>query len=162
MMTQQQNRCRARLQAHPPAAGGKPLPSLLQHHSFLGTDQPAIQFAKPALQSYGLEEVAQPPPWFGQPLPWTLQHHSFLGTDQPAIQFAKPSAQLYGSAGGAIGCGTGMMMGCGGGAVGGQPRWWTWQHHAFLSAAQVSSASTAQLKGSTGPLGAGGLVGGGV
>merc|ERR1719433_990779 len=53
------------------------------------------------------------------------------------------------------------MMGCGGGAVGGQPRWWTRQHHSFLSAAQVFSGSTAQLKGSTGPLGAGGLVGGG-
>jgi len=55
-----------------------------------------------------------------------------------------------------------MMMGCGGGAVGGQPTWWMRQHHSFLSAAQVFSGSTAQLKGSTGPLGAGGLVGGGV
>merc|ERR1711876_114237 len=98
-MTQQQNRCRARLQAHPPAAGGQPLPSLLQHQAFLATDQPAIQFAKPALQSYGLEAVTNPPPWLGQPLPWTLQHHSFFGTDHPACQFAKPSAQLYGSAG---------------------------------------------------------------
>merc|ERR1719270_2278966 len=53
------------------------------------------------------------------------------------------------------------MMGCGGGAVGGQPTWWMRQHHSFLSAAQVFSGSTAQLKGSTGPLGAGGLVGGG-
>merc|ERR1719336_1788432 len=35
-------------------------------------------------------------------------------------------------------------MGCGGGAVGGQPRWWTRQHHTFLSAAQVSSGSTAR------------------
>merc|ERR1740122_896220 len=35
------------------------------------------------------------------------------------------------------------------------------QHHSFLAAAQVFSGSTAQLKGSTGPLGAGGLVGGG-
>merc|ERR1712012_1365539 len=140
MMTQQQNRCRARLQAHPPAAGGQPLPSLLQHQAFLATDQPAIQLAKPALQSYGLDDVTQPPPWFGQPLPWTLQHHSFFGTDQPACQFAKPSAQLYGSAG----------------ATG----WWFRQHHAFLSAAHVFSGSTAQLKGSTGPLGAGGLVGG--
>merc|ERR1719458_387396 len=61
-----------------------------------------------------------------------------------------------------MGCGAGMMMGCGGGAVGGQPRRWTRQHHSFLSAAQVFSGSTAQLKGSTGPLGAGGLVGGGV
>merc|ERR1719336_35118 len=52
-------------------------------------------------------------------------------------------------------------MGCGGGAVGGQPTWWMRQHHSFLSAAQVFSGSTAQLKGSTGPLGAGGLVGGG-
>merc|ERR1719221_1381225 len=59
-----------------------------------------------------------------------------------------------------MGCGAGMKMGCGGGAVGGQPRWWFRQHHAFLSAAQVFSGSTAQLKGSTGPLGAGGLVGG--
>jgi len=57
-----------------------------------------------------------------------------------------------------MGCGAGMMMA--GGAVGGQPRWWIRQHQAFLSAAQVFSASTAQLKGSTGPLGAGGLVGG--
>jgi len=57
-----------------------------------------------------------------------------------------------------------MKMGCGGGAVGGQPTWWMRQHHSFLSAAQVFSGSTAQLKGSTGPLGlgAGGLVGGGV
>merc|ERR1711920_898007 len=44
-------------------------------------------------------------------LPWTPQHHSFFATDHPACQFAKPSAQLYGSAAGAIGCGTGMMMG---------------------------------------------------
>jgi len=63
-------------------------------------------------------------------------------------------------AGMTMGCGAGIMMGCGGGAVGGQPRWWFRQHHAFLSAAQVFSGSTAQLKGSTGPLGAGGLVGG--
>merc|ERR1711992_424538 len=118
MMTQQQNRCRARLQAHPPAAGGQPLPSLLQHQAFLATDQPAIQFAKPALQSYGLEEVTQPPPWFGQPLPWTLQHHSFLGTDQPAIQFAKPSAQLKGSAG-PLGAGGLVGGGVGGGMGGG-------------------------------------------
>ena len=61
----------------------------------------------------------------------------------------------------AMGCGAGMMMGCGGGAVGGQRRWWIRQHHSFLSAAQVFSGSTAQLKGSSvGLLGAGGLVGG--
>jgi len=111
------------LYAHPPAAGGQPLPSLLQHQAFLATDQPAIQLAKPALQSYGLDDVTQPPPWFGQPLPWTLQHHSFFATDQPACQFAKPSAQLYGSAGGAMGIGAGGMMGCCGGAVEGQPTW---------------------------------------
>jgi len=50
-----------------------------------------------------------------------------------------------------------MMMG---GAVEGQPRWWIRQHHSFLSVAQVFSASTAQLKGSVGPWGAGGLVDG--
>merc|ERR1712154_739752 len=88
-------------QAHPPAAGGQPLPLLAQHHAFFGTDQPAIQFAKPASQSYGSEEVTHPPPWFAQPFPRTLQHHSFFATDHPACQFAKPSAQLYGSAGAA-------------------------------------------------------------
>jgi len=56
-----------------------------------------------------------------------------------------------------------------GGAVGGHPRWWTLQQHCFLSAAQESSASTAQLNGSTGPEGTGrvsgnvrGGVGGGI
>jgi len=122
------------------------LPSLLQHQAFLATDQPAIQFAKPASQSYGLEDVTQPPPWFGHPLPWTLQHHSFFPTDQPACQFAKPSAQLYGSAGGVGGCGC-------------PQRWWMRQHQSFLSAAQVFHSSTAQLKGSTGPIGTGLLVG---
>merc|ERR1712241_712126 len=61
------------------------------------------------------------------------------------------------------------MMGLGGGAVGGHPRWWTLQHQAFLSALHVFSLSTAQLNGSTGPEGTGcvggsvcGGVGGGV
>merc|ERR1719394_2005843 len=62
-----------------------------------------------------------------------------------------------------IGC-TGGRIGRSGGAVGGHPRWWTLQHHSFLSAAHVFSASTAQLNGSTGPEGtgrvAGGVVGG--
>merc|ERR1712050_267722 len=44
-------------------------------------------------------------------------------------------------------------MGCG------HPRWWTLQHQSFLSAFHVFSGSTAQLKGSTGPDGAGGAVG---
>merc|ERR1719189_270679 len=60
------------VQAHPPAAGGHPLPLFEQHQAFLATDQPAIQLANPALQSYGSAmgaEGAQPPPWFGQPLP---------------------------------------------------------------------------------------------
>merc|ERR1719264_1856923 len=51
-------------QAQPPAAVGQPFPALWQHHSFLGIDHPAIQFAKPALQSYGAEVVptgAHPP-----------------------------------------------------------------------------------------------------
>jgi len=51
-------------QAHPPAAGGQPFPALWQHHAFLATDHPAIQFANPALQSYGAEVVptgAHPP-----------------------------------------------------------------------------------------------------
>merc|ERR1712165_563083 len=108
--------------AHPPAAGGQPLPLLAQHHAFFATLQPAIQFAKPSSQSYGSEDVMHPPPWLGQPLPWTLQHHSFFATDQPACQFANPSSQLYGSAG--LGDKVAMgMMGRGGGAVGGQPRW---------------------------------------
>merc|ERR1719464_1826622 len=177
-------------QAHPPAAAGQPFPAFWQHHAFLATDHPAIQFANPALQSYGAEVVptgAHPPACCpGQPFPCTLQHHSFFGTLHPACQFANPSAQLYGSAGaggivgitgGKIGC-TGGKTGCtggrggngrGGGAVGGHPRWWTLQHHAFLSAAHVFSASTAQLNGSTGPTGTGcvggnvcGGVGGGV
>jgi len=49
-------------QAHPPAAGGQPLPALLQHQAFFGTDQPATQLANPALQSNGGEVVMQPPP----------------------------------------------------------------------------------------------------
>merc|ERR1719394_356511 len=89
----------AEAQAHPPAAGGQPLPLFAQHQAFLGTDQPAIQLANPASQSYGSEEVTHPPPWFGQPFPCTLQHHSFLATDQPACQFENPSLQLNGSAG---------------------------------------------------------------
>merc|ERR1719499_2462330 len=80
--------------AHPPAAGGQPLPLLAQHQAFLATLQPAIQFANPASQSYGSEDVTHPPPWLGQPLPCILQHHSFFATLQPACQFAKPSAQL--------------------------------------------------------------------
>merc|ERR1712084_82493 len=58
----------AKSQAHPPAAGGQPLPLFEQHQAFLATDQPAIQFAKPASQSYGSAmgaigaTVAQPPP----------------------------------------------------------------------------------------------------
>merc|ERR1740121_2453293 len=44
----------------------------------------------------------------------------------------------------------GGWMGCG------QPRWWIRQHHSLLSAAQVSSGSTAQL------CPGGGGVGGGV
>merc|ERR1719350_441537 len=51
-------------QAHPPAAGGHPFPAFWQHHAFLATDHPAIQFANPALQSYGAEVVptgAHPP-----------------------------------------------------------------------------------------------------
>merc|ERR1719150_499081 len=122
-------------QAHPPAAGGQPLPCSLQHHAFFATLQPAIQFANPALQSKGGDVVAQPPPVPGQPLPCTLQHHAFLPTDQPACQFAYPSAQLYGSAGGGAAVGTtggtyGGTYGGGvrGGAVGGQPLWCTRQH----------------------------------
>merc|ERR1712050_297018 len=88
------HKSKKKAQAHPPAAGGQPLPLFEQHHAFLATDQPAIQLAKPASQSYGSEEVTQPPPWFGQPLPCTLQHHSFLATRQPACQFANPSWQL--------------------------------------------------------------------
>jgi len=38
-------------QEHPPAAGGQPFPLFAQHQLFLATDHPAIQFAKPALQS---------------------------------------------------------------------------------------------------------------
>jgi hypothetical protein len=38
-------------QAHPPAAGGHPLPPCWQHHAFFSTDHPAIQFANPASQS---------------------------------------------------------------------------------------------------------------
>jgi len=54
-----------------------------------------------------------------------------------------------------------------GGATVGQPMWWTRQHHAFLSAPHLSTASMAQLKGSpiTGGLvtiGVGGGVGRGV
>jgi len=58
-----------------------------------------------------------------------------------------------------------------GGAVGGHPLWCILQHHAFLSAAHMLSASTAQLNGSpigTGRVGRGlggkvtGGVGGGV
>merc|ERR1712165_182409 len=84
--------------AHPPAAGGQPLPALVQHQAFFATLHPTTQFAKPASQSNGGEvvpTVAHPPlgpP--GQPLPWTLQHHSFLPTVQPLAQFSKPSAQL--------------------------------------------------------------------
>jgi len=52
-----------------------------------------------------------------------------------------------------IGSGMGGAMGCG------HPRWWTLQHHSFLSAFHVFSGSTAQLKGSTGPDGAGGAIG---
>ena len=65
-------------QAHPPAAGGQPLPLFEQHHAFLATDQPAIQLANPASQSYGSlcgTFDTQPPPWVGQPLPCTRQHH---------------------------------------------------------------------------------------
>merc|ERR1719411_2126917 len=96
-------------QAHPPATGGQPLPSFLQHHAFLPTLHPDIQLAYPAAQSYGLDVVAQPI-WPGHPLPCTLQHHAFLPTDQPTCQLAYPSAQLYGSAGlaGATGM-TGMI-----------------------------------------------------
>merc|ERR1719461_2481287 len=58
-------------QAHPPAAGAQPLPLFEQHHAFFATDQPAIQLANPALQSYGsaMGDGAQPPPWVWQPLP---------------------------------------------------------------------------------------------
>merc|ERR1719469_878631 len=59
-------------QAHPPAAGGQPLPAFVQHQAFFATLQPAIQFAKPASQSYGADvvtTVAHPPPWAWQPLP---------------------------------------------------------------------------------------------
>jgi len=141
-------------QAQPPAAGGQPFPSFLQHHAFLPTLQPAIQLAYPAIQSYGLDVVAHPicP---GHPLPWTLQHHAFFPTLQPTCQFAYPSAQLYGSAGltGATGI-TGATGGITiGGDVGGHPLWCILQHHAFLSAAHMLSASTAQLNGS--PLGTG-------
>jgi len=55
-----------RTHAHPPAAGGHPLPLFEQHHAFLATDQPASQFEKPASQSYGSLGAApvltQPPP----------------------------------------------------------------------------------------------------
>merc|ERR1712226_1156374 len=55
-------------QAHPPAAGGQPLPLFEQHHAFLATLQPAIQLANPASQSYGslgapTAPPTQPPPW---------------------------------------------------------------------------------------------------
>jgi len=53
-------------QAHPPAAGGQPLPRFEQHHAFLATLQPAIQLANPASQSYGGDVVpigdTHPPP----------------------------------------------------------------------------------------------------
>merc|ERR1712045_96519 len=62
---------------------GNPCPCS-KHQAFFATDQPTIQLANPASQSYGSDDVTQPPPWFGQPLPWTRQHHSFFGTDQPA------------------------------------------------------------------------------
>merc|ERR1711920_1180356 len=81
-------------QAHPPAAGGQPLPLFAQHHAFFATDQPAIQLANPASQSYGSEDVTPPPPEFGQPLPWFLQHQTFFCTDHPACPMANPSAQL--------------------------------------------------------------------
>jgi len=173
----------AHTQAQPPAAGGHPLPLFEQHHAFLSTDHPAIQFANPASQSYGSDDVAHPPPASGQPLPWLEQHHSFFGMLHPACQFAKPSAQLNGSAGGggavgAIGAGgavgttiTGGAVGAavGGAAVGGQPRWWILQHHAFLPSSHWSSGSTAQLYGSPDGPGVvalvdcvGGGVGGGV
>jgi len=48
-----------------------------------------------------------------------------------------------------------------GGAVGGQPTWWCWQHQSLFQAPQVGMAPTAQL-GSTGPGGGGGRVIGGV
>merc|ERR1740123_1425481 len=48
--------------AHPPAAGGQPLPLLAQHQAFFATLQPAIQLANPASQSYGSEDVTHPPP----------------------------------------------------------------------------------------------------
>jgi len=149
--------------AQPPAAGGQPLPAFLQHQAFFEIDQPLIQFANPASQSYGADvvaPVAQPPAWVGQPLPWTLQHHDFFATDQPACQFANPSSQLYGSAGRG-----GKVIGGGGEVTGvGQPRWWILQHHVVLSAFQVFSAPTAQLNGSTGPegLAGGAAVGNGV
>jgi len=50
---------------------------------------------------------------------------------------------------GTIGCG----ITNGGGAVGGQPLWWTRQHHTFFASPHVLSASTAQLNGS--PVGTG-------
>merc|ERR1719210_1147870 len=60
---------RAQAQAHPPAAGGQPLPLFEQHQDFFATLHPCIQLAKPASQSYGSDDVTHPPPWFGQPLP---------------------------------------------------------------------------------------------
>merc|ERR1719499_2711488 len=51
-----------RKMAHPPAAGGQPLPLLAQHQAFFATLQPAIQLANPASQSYGSEDVTHPPP----------------------------------------------------------------------------------------------------
>jgi len=54
------------IQAHPPAAGGQPLPRFEQHHAFLATLQPAIQLANPASQSYGgdvaIGDTHPPPP----------------------------------------------------------------------------------------------------
>jgi len=87
---------RALPHAQPPLFTGQPLPAFVQHHAFLGIDHPAAQFAYPALQSYGGDDVpgTQPPPPPLQPLPCTLQHHSFLPADHPSCQFAKPSAQL--------------------------------------------------------------------
>merc|ERR1719346_408383 len=107
--------------AQPPPWFGQPLPWTRQHHSFLGTDQPACQFANPSSQLYGSAGagacVGWPQMW------WILQHHCCFAPSQVKYW---PTAQLYGStgptgAGGAVGGGKGggMGRGGGGGRVGG-------------------------------------------
>lgn len=142
-------------QVQPPGVCSHPLPLFEQHQLFFGIDHPRTQLANPASQSNG-SDVVHPPPPLSQPFPWTRQHHAFLVTDQPVCQLANPSKQLNGSAGAGAGVGSSSQM------------WWILQHHSFLSGAHCTHASTAQLKGSTGPgggvggVGDGAWVGGGV